>query len=70
MRNSTRAFRKLLWNFSTSGVHVDQIRESKALILDLDSTHYPSSMPSDVTKTECYYEETIYQAKSGLSQEK
>ena len=25
---------------------------------------HPSSMPSDVTKTECYFEETIYQAKS------
>ncbi|WP_078428216.1 IS1380 family transposase [Alkalihalobacterium alkalinitrilicum] len=24
----------------------------------------PSSLPSDVTKAECYYEETIYQAKS------
>lgn len=25
---------------------------------------HPSSMPSDVTKTECYFEETTYQAKS------
>jgi hypothetical protein len=25
---------------------------------------HPSSMPSDVTKTECYYEENTYQAKS------
>jgi hypothetical protein len=28
-----------------------------------EETH-PSSMPSDVTKTECYFEETTYQAKS------
>ena len=30
----------------------------------LAEEYHPSSTPLDVTKSECYYEETIYQAKS------
>lgn len=38
--------------------------KSNAQLQQMEEEYYPSSMPSDVTKTECYFEETIYQAKS------
>ncbi|WP_368652261.1 IS1380 family transposase [Ornithinibacillus sp. 4-3] len=38
--------------------------KSNANLQRLADELYPSSVPSDVTKTECYYEETVYQAKS------
>jgi len=38
--------------------------KSNAVLQRLADELHPSSVPSDVSKTECYYEETAYQAKS------
>jgi hypothetical protein len=38
--------------------------KSNATLQQIAKELHPSSTPSDVTKTECYFEETIYQAKS------
>ena len=38
--------------------------KSNAILQQLAEEYHPSTSPSDITKTEVYYEETIYQAKS------
>jgi hypothetical protein len=38
--------------------------KSDAQLQQIAEEYRPTSLPSDVTKTECYFEETIYQAKS------
>ena len=38
--------------------------KSNAQLQSLAKEYHPSSAPLDVSKTECYFEETIYQAKS------
>jgi hypothetical protein len=38
--------------------------KSNAQLQQLAEEYHPSSLPLDVAKTECYFEETIYQAKS------
>ncbi len=38
--------------------------KSNATLQGIAEEYHPSSTPSDLTKAECYYEETIYQAKS------
>lgn len=43
--------------------YVIRLKSNANLQRIADELH-PSSIPSDVTKTECYYEETVYQAKS------
>lgn len=44
--------------------------KSNTTLQRIAEEYHPSSMISDVTKTECYYEETIYQAKSWLKPRK
>lgn len=38
--------------------------KSNAQLQQIAEEYHPSSMPSDVTKAEFYFEETIYQVKS------
>src|SRR5690606_3817923 len=38
--------------------------KSNAILQSLANEYHPASTPLDVSKTECYFEETIYQAKS------
>jgi hypothetical protein len=38
--------------------------KSNAILQSLANEYHPASAPLDVSKTECYFEETIYQAKS------
>jgi len=38
--------------------------KSNAILRNIANEYHPSTTPLDVSKTECYFEETIYQAKS------
>lgn len=44
--------------------------KSNANLQRLANDLHPASSPSNVTKTECYYEETEYQENHGLSRER